>query len=173
MVVKTEMATEELTEIATKFLRDNFHMVLAIPIVRNNRLRVRMGCFYATTDDIPDSIEIAGFVIEHGTREVVLDTLYHECVHYALCSRGDPYDDGHPVFEAELRRLGISSTESNRVGMFIKYNCAGCGVATETGNMRVLRYPQGYRSGCCGGELINLSKRIYNGTEAKEWRSVY
>lgn len=158
----------QLTELAKVFLRSNYGIALDIPIERNNRLRSKMGCFFFGNNEEPLRIELAGFLLKYGTPEVVVDTLYHECVHYALCHRGDPFDDGDEIFESELRRLGVTSSKTNRVGVYVEYDCAACGETVLTGRKRVLRNPQGYVTGCCDAVLINVHERIFNGTEAIE-----
>jgi len=160
------MTISELTQLATEFLRDNFGITLDIPIERNNRLRRVMGRFNSTHNNEPIEIQLAGFLLDHGAPEVIVDTLYHECVHYALCHRGEPYDDGHPIFEAEIKRLGVSASGTNSVGVFVEYNCAGCGDTILTSRKRVLHYPRNYMTKCCDADLTNVRERIYNGMEA-------
>lgn len=160
------MTIEELTVIARKFLRENYDIELAIPIKRNNRLRVKMGCFYSNSDGTADSIEIAGFVFEYGAREIVVDTLYHECIHYALFERGEPNADGHPHFETELRKQGVGSTATNRVGPYVIYTCPDCGEEAQAHGRRLLRDYQGRVTRCCRADIIIVGERIYDGTEA-------
>ena len=169
MAVKTAEQTltiEELTEIATDFLRGNYGMELEIPIVRNNRLRTKMGIFYENRDGTSHSIEIAGYMFKYATREVLIDTLLHECIHYALFERGESYEDGHPYFEAELRRFGASSTGTNIVGLYFEGKCRGCGAATYGRNKRIAEPNRKFTSTCCGTSVDYVGERIYNGTEA-------
>lgn len=160
------MTIEELTEIASDFLRDNYVMELAIPIVRNNRLRTTMASYVRNPDYTPHSIEIAGYMFEYAAREALIDTLHHECVHYALHMRGEPHHDGQPHFEAELKRLGVGATETNIVGIYVVYTCEKCGKESETRGRRLLRDYQGRVTHCCRGEIQIVGERIYNGTEA-------
>lgn len=159
------ISIEELTEIAKDFLRDSYDVGLNIPIERNNRLRSSMGRFIATYEDEPLRIELAGFLLKYGHRSAVIDTLKHECVHYALCVRGEPNSDGHPHFETELRRLGVSSTETTAVGLKYTYQCAECLLQSYTAIKKVKDHPENYYTKCCGATLINLKERIYDGTE--------
>lgn len=160
------MTIEELTEIASDFLRENYGMELGVPILRNNRLRAKMGVFYENRDGTSNSIEIAGYMFKYATREVLLDTLYHECIHYALFDRGEPYNDGHPHFESELRRLGATSTGTNIVGLYYEATCRGCGDATYGRNRRVAEPNRKFISTCCEAPVDYVSERIFNGTEA-------
>ncbi|MET3658465.1 SprT-like domain-containing protein [Sporosarcina psychrophila] len=160
------MTIEELTEIASTFLRDNYAMDLDIPIVRNNRLRTVMGRFISAYRGGATRIEIAGFVIEHGDRGIIIDTLYHECIHYALFERGEPNDDGHPHFESELREHSVGSSGINRVGPYIEYTCSDCGKEAQARGRRLLRDYRDRVTFCCGASIEIVGERIYNGTEA-------
>lgn len=157
---------KDLTEIASDFLRENYGMELAIPIVRNNRLRSTMGSYVSTRKSGPIQIEIAGYVIKYATREVVIDTLKHELVHYALHVKGEPYDDGHPHFESELRRLGVSATRTSIVGLYYVGRCIGCGDETFGTNKRITYPGQQFISRCCKTPVEYEGERIFNGTEA-------
>lgn len=166
MVVKTEITIEELTEIATDFLRENYGMELGIPIKRNNRLRRVQGRFHASFTNESQLIDIAGFVFKYGTRDSVIDTLKHELIHYALLERDEPNDDGHPHFEAELRKHGVGSTKSNIIGLRYVAKCTGCGDNTYGRNKRIALPNQRFTSRCCRKPVNYVGERIYNGTEA-------
>jgi len=105
---------ETLEDVANAFLQKEYGLTLDIPIIRNNRYRRTMGAFVREYDEttngyIPSKIEIAGWVLERCHVDAVIDTLKHECVHYALYTLGIPHSDGQAEFEAELKRLGITS----------------------------------------------------------------
>lgn len=161
------LTIEELTEIAREFLRVNYGLALEIPIQRNNRLRRAMGWYMATWDDEPLRIEIAGKAMEYGANEYIIGILRHELIHYALDVKGEPNDDGHPHFEAELQKHGAPTTNTSRVGPYVVYNCANCGCDNATDDTRVLKHPKIFATICCDAELINVHERIYNGTEAE------
>ena len=164
-VAVRKITEKELTHIATEFLRDNYEMELSIPVRRNNRLRTSLGRYQHTPEDEPIRIEIAGFTIKYGAYEVIVDTLKHECIHYALAMRGDPYDDGDPIFEAELRKHNVGSTETNRVGLWYLTECNGCGETTYGVNKRIATHIERYISGCCEESLTYVGERIFDGTE--------
>ncbi|WP_370644753.1 SprT-like domain-containing protein [Sporosarcina sp. ACRSL] len=161
-----EITIEELTQIADDFLRMNYGMELAIPIVRNSRLRTTQGRYISTWEDKPIRIEIASFVIKYGARTTVIDTLLHECVHYALNVLGEPNDDGHPHFEAELKRHGVSSTETNIVGPHVLYSCSNCGRQSIERGRRLLTVFPFRVTLCCHAKIKIVSVRNYDGTEA-------
>ena len=161
------MTIEELTKFARDFLASTYGLSIEIPIVRNNRLRTAMGRYISTwKDDAPDRIEIAGFVFDYADPSVIVDTLKHECVHYALHVKGEPNNDGHPHFESELSRLKVSATGTNRVGVYVVYECVKCGKIAETRGKRLLKDHQYCVTWCCRAKIRINGERIYNGTEA-------
>jgi SprT-like protein len=161
------LTIEELTRHAKEFLRKNYDMDLTVPIVINPRLKRAMGRFvYHQSSNEPVAIQIAGYVIKYGDKSVILDTLYHELIHYVLFMQGKPFDDGTKCFESELRRLGVSSTKTNRVGLYVVCQCKKCGRIHETANLKVRELPGFYRTGCCNAPLKVIGEKIYNGTEA-------
>lgn len=161
-----EMTIEELTQIADDFLRANYGMALEIPIVRNNRLRTTLGYYAWDSRKKPLRIEMAGYLLKHGAREVVMDTLYHECVHYALHRRGEPYKDGHPHFEAELARLDVSSAGTTNVGLYYVAKCTECGGFTYCKDKGVTAAGHSFVSRCCSKTVKYIGERICDGTEA-------
>lgn len=162
----TQLTIEELAQIADDFLRSEYGIELAIPILRNNRLRTVMGRYKSAYEGVPESIEIAGFMFKYASPEVLVDTLKHECVHYALHVKDEPNDDGHPHFEAELARLGVSSTRSCIVGTYVIYTCDKCGRESKARSKRLLSDHQFRVTRCCSAKINIVGERIYNGTEA-------
>lgn len=160
------MNIEKLTQIAMAFLRGNYDLPLEIPIVINGRLRTAMGRYISTHKGNPESIEIATFLMKYGAPSVIIDTLYHECIHYALHVKGEPNDDGHPHFEAELRKHGVGSTKTNRVGVSVVYTCHECGKEADAWGKRLLRDYHGRVTRCCRAKINIVGERIYDGTEA-------
>jgi len=166
----TALTLDDLKRIADEFLTQHYGMTLDIPLKRNNRLRRSMGRFltYVTEDGGEEAraIEISGFMFDYAAESVTADTLLHECVHYALYRRGEPYDDGHPEFEAELKRHCIGSTETNVVGKYTVCKCAQCNGEWETTRRAETLVARGYVTGCCSAEIQIVGERIYNGLEA-------
>jgi SprT-like protein len=161
------LTIEELTRHAKEFLRKNYDMDLTVPIVINHRLKKAMGRFvYYKTSKTPVAIQIAGYVIKYADKTVILDTLYHELIHYALFMQGTPFADGTDSFESELRRLGVSGAYTNRVGVHIACECPQCGKIYYTHNARVKKRPQSYLSVCCRSPIKIIGEKIFDGTEA-------
>jgi SprT-like protein len=160
------MNIEQLTQLATDFLRKNYDLSLEIPIKINGRLRISMGRYISTFDDKPNRIELAGFLLQYGANDVIIDTLYHECVHYALHVKDEPNADGNPHFESELRKYGVGSTKTNQVGLAVVYSCCECGKEEEAWGKRLLRDHHYRVTRCCRAKINIVGERIYNGTEA-------
>lgn len=127
---------KQLEEYAEAFLQHEYNLDLEIPIKINGRLSRSLGRFkYNMNGAIV--IEIAKRMVEHYTVDEILDTLKHELVHYALFKLGKPHRDGHHVFENELKKLGISSTNTKRYkGKAHVYKCSQCN-NTFTKNRRL------------------------------------
>lgn len=158
------MNVEELTKYANEFLRKEYSMELAIPIVRNGRLRRTLGSFVTIRGE-PKEIELAGYLLDYGAKEPILDVLYHELIHYALFTQGRSYRDGCVEFETELRKHGVSSSGTPiKIGKMVAYYCAKCGKEYESNRMSILNRPQKYRSRCCSGNINVIDVIIYDGT---------
>lgn len=164
----TQLTLAELTEIARQFLRDEYGMALEIPIIRNGRLRTSLGRFIESVENEPLRIEMSKKALKYASKAILVDILKHECVHYALCAKGEPNDDGHPHFEAELKRLGISNNYENTcaeyVGEVYVYKCLQCDNRTE-GTIKSMYKARGagYISKCCRAKLAYVCTEIYDG----------
>src|SRR5699024_8098498 len=108
-------------------------------------------------------IELAKNLLQYGSDQAILGTLKHELVHYALFEQDKPCEDGDEYFENELRRVGAPSTGTNRVGVYYTYSCGTCGKISETKTKRLWERPQYYSTRCCGGGVVPIERRTYNG----------
>lgn len=169
------LTIEQLTKIATDFLREEYDLPLKIPIVRNNRLRRCMGRLVYKEDEItsefiPDFIDLSGELLTYGAEEAIIAVLKHECVHYALELRGEPNDDGHPYFEGELKRLNVVATEKVYVGEWHVCRCKKCGKETGTSRKSTITEIKQNNpfyviiSNCCNSPLEYVRTDIYDGT---------
>lgn len=108
--------TKKLLEsYANKFLVENYGIRLKVPLVLNEELGLTCGRFIhleGGDEPVPLVIELNKKLVINNEPNIVLDVLKHELVHYALFMLGKPCDDGHPVFENELKRLGIVSQDT-------------------------------------------------------------
>lgn len=159
------LSIEELTGIANDFLRKEYSLELTIPIVRNGRLRSTLGSFI-TLRGKPKEIELAGYLLDYGAEEPILDVLYHELIHYALFTQGRQYRDGTVEFESELRKYGVSSTGTPmKLGKMVDYYCGKCGKQFESSRMTVLTQTHKFRSRCCRANISVIGVSIYDGTK--------
>lgn len=115
---------------ARKFLQEAYGLELKIPVELNGRLKNKFGRFryYARTLQ-PISIELSKNYVEYQDEETVMQTLKHECIHYALFTLRRPHTDGHPIFEGELAKHGSHSTGTVEYrGKGVRYECVRCGI---------------------------------------------
>lgn len=154
---------ERIKKEANTFLLENYQMPLQIPIERNNRLRASLGRFVYQKLDEPVKIDLAGFLLDYGANAIIVDVLKHECIHYALFQKGLPHEDGHPYFEEELKKYGVSSTYTKKVGVYTLYECKKCKKVGETKNNRLVKKPSNYRTVCCHGKIEIIGDKVYDG----------
>jgi SprT-like protein len=128
------MKHHELIEVANEFLK-NYNMTLDVPIKFNTRLKRVLGrVIIKKSNGIYRASEIQMSVdfLQNHPKENIIDVLKHELVHYVLCTQQKPFQDGHPVFEGELRKHGIKSTNFfPQYGQLHSYKCEDCGMKIE------------------------------------------
>lgn len=93
-----------------EFVQSAYGFTPTIEIKLNNRLKRSMGRYAYTRSDEPLYIDVAGYVAEHGSYDLIAGIIKHEAIHYALHTLGKPFSDGHPYFEAELVKHGSITT---------------------------------------------------------------
>lgn len=157
------MNESTLVRIAATFLRENYNETLHIPVKRNNRLRSSYGRFILKNNKAY-CIDLAGRLLDYGAEEVIINILKHECIHYALFMKQQPYRDGSPVFEAELKKHGAPETRKLIVGKFYVLKCDACGNTTKTNRKRTIAHPEQYQTACCRAPFQIIGEQIYNGT---------
>ncbi len=126
------MTQEELKYYAHEFLMGKFNIELNIPIRISKRMTSKLGAFrlkyiQGNRQKVDMEIIMSHNFIAHNTEQVILDVLYHECVHYALFIKGQPYKDSDPEFVETLNRLGVSQTRTHQFkGRRHLYECRKC-----------------------------------------------
>lgn len=144
---------KEIESEASQFLMEAYGLELTVPVVINSRLKSVYGRFiYNATHKFPVRIEMSKNYIEHQEWEIVRQTILHECIHYALYVQNLPHKDGHPVFEAELKKWGSRSTGTVAYrGKVVEYLCTGCGHVYR----KKKRYPRNrkYSCGVCSNPI--------------------
>lgn len=103
------MTLKEVQTYTKNFLQSEYGLDCIVPIKFNGRLTRTIGLF-RSIGNLPISLEFSAKHFEFQKSDVLIDVIKHECIHYALCVLDKPFNDGHPVFEAELRKHNSSST---------------------------------------------------------------
>lgn len=156
----------ELIKIADEFLK-NYDLKLEVPVEFNTRLKKILGrvLFNKVNGEfIPLKIEMSIDFMKNHPKEHIIDVFKHELVHYALCVSGLPFDDGDEVFESELKKYGIKSTNSySYLGDLHRYTCQNCGKQIE----RKRRLVKTAYCGCSRGPNL-----IYNGIVKRELKDM-
>lgn len=125
-------SVNHLEEVAEDFLIENFDLTLDIPIRISNRMTSTFGSFVRTRNRATGEIQSKEIVISsnlynyHGYDKMI-DTLKHECIHYALYTLDRPFKDGQAYFENTLKEHGVSSTRTTAYkGKAHLYKCTSC-----------------------------------------------
>ncbi|WP_164985012.1 SprT-like domain-containing protein [Ammoniphilus sp. CFH 90114] len=141
---------EKLQALADKLSQHFWQDKLQIPVVWNGRLTRAMGRFVFRQQGKkrePLKIEMSKYAAQFVDREIFIAVLLHEMCHYHLFIQNKPYQDHHPVFEQELRRVGAISTNTVKLPTKVyKLTCQHC--KKSLGMMKRFN-PDRYRSGCC------------------------
>ncbi len=153
----------ELKEIASTFLKENYEISLKIPVIRNNRLRSTLGRYVINNKGEPLRIELSGTLLTYGAKETIIGVLNHECIHYAFHKQGKPMHDGNPLFERALAKHKAPSTKTLKVGKFYTYYCERCKKPGESRLKRLVTHCDDYRTKCCRAKIILTGEKIYNG----------
>ncbi|MEK4554977.1 SprT family zinc-dependent metalloprotease [Jeotgalicoccus sp. FSL K6-3177] len=155
------MNSDELHSCARKFLAENFGLTLEIPIRISKRMKSKLGVFqikYQKKQVVSKEIVMSHTFLVNNSREIILDVLYHECVHYALYTLKKPYRDSDREFTETLERLGIAKTRSYKYkGQAYLYECRKCSYEFTK---RVKGYDKRYICRHCRGRFT------YKGTVA-------
>ena len=126
---KNSELNDILTSYAEKQLKIMYNDTLSIPIQVDGRARKNAnGLFqyssnFSTTTPIKIVINKTFMIAcleawKSGDGQALgslFDTIRHELVHYHLCKKGEGFKDGHPNFEGELKKFGISSNYNGKV----------------------------------------------------------
>lgn len=159
------LTINQLKQYANKFLMENYHMYLDVPLRLNGRMKTTFGWFRHQRNGAPLSVELNKYFVENNEATVVIDVLKHELCHYALFMQGRPYKDGQSEFENELKRLNIISqstidkykiaTQPRKIQV---YQCSKC--SAKFNRQRALpNNGRGHRCSC-GGNLQDKGKIV-------------
>ncbi len=143
------------------FLEKNFDMGLEIPIRISRRMKSRLGAFqikYRGNQIVKTEIVMSYEFICHNPEETILDVLYHECVHYALYTSGEPYRDSDSNFIDTLTRLGISKSRTYAYkGRCHIYECRKCRYRFSK---NIKGYEKRYICSRCRGKFKYLNEKL-------------
>lgn len=168
-----------LEEKCRTFAKETWGMELNIPVKVNGRLKNALGRFYSTRNgNKPIKLEFAKRLQEHN-EATINGVVLHELTHWALCSQGKPYDDYHPVFEAEIRRVEAIPTHTikdTREGF--KAYCSKCGICVvhkrlESSLTKYVQNPK-VTTKCCKAIVVrNFGDPIQTAKEVLKDKKVY
>ena len=121
----------QVTKMCRELADEIWGVELDVPVKLNNRLSKAMGRFKVTRQG--QSIEFAGKLLKEYPLDEVKSVVKHELTHYVLYNKGEPWRDGQPHFEKELKRIGATSNfGENRLkarGTYelVELECCNCG----------------------------------------------
>lgn len=129
-----KMSLGTITKKAKTFVKELWGLDFDIKIELSGRMTSTLGYVAYKTDrinhkEVPTKMKFASRLVNGDYKEETIDgVILHECCHYALMKLGKPSSDGHPVFEAELKRIGASSTGTiKNAGESHTFCCSKCG----------------------------------------------
>lgn len=115
------MSQKEIENFCKMFLKEQYDLMLVIPVKINSRLSSTLGVFFhGKGRNKPNRIEFNKKFMENGSTDDIIQVIVHECVHYALYMLDKPYNDGDSYFEEELIRHRAAST--NKIEFSIERN---------------------------------------------------
>lgn len=138
-----------------------------LPIIINGRLKNKLGRYHWRKNGnkvTPLRLEFSRNFLEKYNEETIDGVVKHELTHWALSIQGQPFKDGHPVFERELKRVGAPSTGVIPfIGEMHEGMCSKCSkviVRQKTyGYLR--KYFTNYTSNCCKASIVYKGIREY------------
>lgn len=171
--MKKTVTITEVTTMCVDLAKEHWGVELNVPVSINNRLTRALGRFKHTREiNREQKIEFAGILLKDYPLEEIKSVITHELTHYVLFNKGEPYKDGHPHFENELKRVGAGSNYGENVikarGTYkvIELLCKECGHSIGDAKPRratnlVEKSMRGCASTrCCSGKIIRGKTKI-------------
>ncbi|HDR7922346.1 SprT-like domain-containing protein [Bacillus cereus] len=155
-----KFSVEELTAIAKDFLQEEYGLPLTINIEISSKMTSTFGVFYVKSvkERVPKVIRLSKNLIIHQEKDIIIDVLKHELVHYACFIQGKPFRDKDTYFKQELARVGSSRTRTYEFkGKVYCYECKKCG---ETIHARMKGYEKKYVHRNCRGKFKFIGEGI-------------
>ncbi|GAA0357958.1 SprT-like domain-containing protein [Bacillus horti] len=147
--------SEKLEDLSQKLSLHFWGKRCDIPVLWNGRLTKSMGRFMFSSRGRTRTalrIELSKHAVRFIPPEIFIAVLLHELCHYHLFIQGQPFEDGHPVFEEELRRVGAIST--NVVQLPQKGFELYCSKCHERLGSRKRMNTKHYLSACCKAQIL-------------------
>lgn len=146
---------DQLISLAQNLSQQFWQKKCEVPLVWNGRLSRTMGrfCYFIQKKKrIPLRIELSKKSVPLLDQQTFNAVLLHELCHYHLFIEGKPFADHHPLFEAELRRVGAISTNTIKVPQ--KGYDLYCGKCQTFLGKRKRFNNKNYLSACCKERII-------------------
>lgn len=147
-----DVLMNKLRKDAQDFLKQNFDMELEIPILPNGRLSRSLGRYIWRIGGEPLRIEIAKNTLINDY-SIALDVLKHECIHYALHSKGIEHRDNTPTFISACKEHNVSYNDIKAKTKRAVFTCEKCGTLFyKTRRVKDRSYMHIH----CGGDLLYI-----------------
>lgn len=166
------MSVKTLEQKAKRFAKEYWGLDFNLPIKTNGRLSRGLGQYIHITNGNftkPIRIEISKDLLAKYNEETIDSVIKHELTHWALSIQGQPFKDGHPVFEKELKRVGAHPTGViPYIGPLYQARCTKCQkiVSRKPNKKRLETTIRKYTH--CGGYELEYAGYIYVGQDAPE-----
>lgn len=157
------MTELQLRRYAESWLLDNYGLKLVVPLKLNGRLKTTLGWFiYKKKSLQPVAVHLNKQFVQNNEKDIVLNVLKHELMHYALFMKGEPHHDGDSHFENELRKKGIVSQSTvNKYSIHTVKQIYQCVECNKIFRLTKRLKNNGRNHECqCTGKLIDRGKRV-------------
>lgn len=156
------LTTIQIKEKCKVWAKEIWGLNFDLPIEVSGRMTRSLGLYRyrkLAFKIIPVKLQFAKSLLNGDYKVDTVDSvILRELCHWALSQLGQPFDDGHPVFEKELMRIGASTTRTIKTaGIIHEVKCACCGkvvVKTDKESKAKKYLDPKYRSKCCRSGLV-------------------
>lgn len=170
------LTTTQIKEKCRVWAKQIWDLEFNLPVEVSGRMTRALGYYKYRTFGfkvIPVKLQFAKMLLDGSYKIDTVDSvILHELCHWALSQLGKPFSDGHPVFEAELRRIGASTTRTiQSAGELYEVKCSCCGdtAAKRRSEKLAMKLLDGrYTSKCCGARLTYAGKIVKEDTYVRK-----
>lgn len=155
-----QMSQQEIEAYAKSFLKEAYNMELTIPIVINPYISNVLARFlHYKNHGSSIALEFSKKYLKHGQLNDILGTIKHECIHFAMYEMYRPYKDGHPEFEAELKKHGANTTETVNYKMERNVRVYKCNCREHIELRKLSNNGADYQCVDCKADLVYKERR--------------